>query len=346
MTSPAPEPPAGPPRPLVLADDEYAVGWAPGRPRDPEIVDPVGAVQAVGGGIVQRVGAGLELLRATAGLGLRLVGRHALPRALPVGLTTPVTRFDAPRVVLRRGGRDLPVDRESLDLGYPLATGDLVVFLPGAGDDEGVWNRRGDVPAYPAQLARLLDWTPVHLQATGAPPSALAPSLSGLLQALVDDWPVQVRRIALVGHGAGGLVLRAAAGVQPCAPRPWTDLVTHLVVLGTPHLVVPPTRVGTPVGREVERRLAGIITTDEADPDVAPLPRARQVVITAAARHPRGAGALLGGLLWWRHSATGRGRRARLLFPDAERFEVDAGQAPLSQHPEVAGALLEWLAPH
>ena len=38
--------------------------------------------------------------------------------------------------------------------------------------------------------------------------------MAALLDRLVQAWPVDVRRIALVGHSMGGLILRAACAVS------------------------------------------------------------------------------------------------------------------------------------
>ncbi|MFQ3436484.1 hypothetical protein P9453_22485, partial [Enterobacter bugandensis] len=52
----------------------------------------------------------------------------------------------------------------------------------------------------------------------------------------VDHWPVPVRRISLVGHSMGGLIMRAACAVATSADEPWLHRLTDLVTLGTPHL--------------------------------------------------------------------------------------------------------------
>ena len=55
-------------------------------------------------------------------------------------------------------------------------------------------------------------WTPVLLRAnTGLSLRENGVALTALLQRLVEEWPAEVTRIALVGHSMGGLVMRAAA---------------------------------------------------------------------------------------------------------------------------------------
>ena len=59
------------------------------------------------------------------------------------------------------------------------------------------------------------------------------------MQRLVEEWPVDVERVALLGHSMGGLILRAACAVATGEDRPWVARVTDLVTLGTPHLGAP-----------------------------------------------------------------------------------------------------------
>ena len=74
---------------------------------------------------------------------------------------------------------------------------------------------------------------------TGLPIAENGVAMAALLDRVVQAWPVDVRRLALVGHSMGGLVLRAACAVSTDSESPWTDLVTDVVCLGTPHLGAP-----------------------------------------------------------------------------------------------------------
>ena len=56
-----------------------------------------------------------------------------------------------------------------------------------------------------------LGYTPVFVRFnTGRHISENGASLAALLDELVADWPVEVERIAIVGHSMGGLVARSA----------------------------------------------------------------------------------------------------------------------------------------
>jgi pimeloyl-ACP methyl ester carboxylesterase len=195
---------------------------------------------------------------------------------------------------------------------------------------------------------------------------------------VVIAWPVEVQRIALIGHSMGGLVARSACFLADEAGDDWVRRVTHIVSLGTPHLgapleqtvhyasaaldLVPETR---PLAAFLRRRSAGIrdlrqgSLADEdwrdRDPDalraaavreVPPLPGATHcfvsATVTRSPRHP--IGRMVGDLLVLEPSATGRGRRRRLAFDPAHGLHVGgATHLALLNHPDVYRQLKTWL---
>jgi pimeloyl-ACP methyl ester carboxylesterase len=76
---------------------------------------------------------------------------------------------------------------------------------------------------------------------------------------LVAAWPVEVERIALVGHSMGGLVARSACqcGIEDGAE--WVTLVRQSVSLGTPHM-------GAPLEQAVHYLSAGLAQLPETRP--------------------------------------------------------------------------------
>ena len=353
MSTVIPDPGAGSAVGLVpLTDDEYDVVLPPGQHRGPaDAPDPLRVAQSLGEGLVNRVNFGIGLIRATAGLGFRLVGIGRFPLALtagPLGRTQVQEAPSRPPLAIRALGEDVTLEPDEVDDAVPHATDQLVVFVPGPGADERVWRRAADRlgGTYGSRLAALLGWTPVYVRADDTVPvNESAVELSALLQQLVETWPTDVRRIALVGHAGGGLIARGACGVLASGVQKWTDLVTEVVVLGTPHLVARPQRLARDLGRQLDEKLAGILTADDSVADVPPLEGVRYVVITdQVAQTANAAGRVLGDLLWWRQRAIRRPRNARDLFPTAERHHVSTAEAPLENHPEVQHALLAWLA--
>ena len=157
-------------------------------------------------------------------------------------------------------------------------------------------------------------------------------SLTVMLQDLLDAWPVDVTRVALVGHALGGLVIRAACSVSTRHARPWVDRLSDVVALGT-HLDHRATGVGDP-----ERGL----------PELPALPHVRYRLVSAAAGSRSPLGRILGDLLVRRGSASGPSTssspRMLRLFPDADLLQVASDRSGLLNHPEVYRAMRHWLA--
>jgi len=269
---------------------------------------------------------------------------------------------DRPRMAIttavRSAGRD--VDLERLAETFPAATGRVVVFLHGLCETESYWDR-GPGPTYGEALAER-GWTPVFLRANtglGLRPNGVA--LSALMQQLVEAWPVPVTRVALVGHSMGGLILRAAGAVASDVEAPWTDLVSDVVTLGTPHLGAPIARgIGhgsrglarlpetAAFGRILDWRSVGVhdLVAGLAE-DVPPLPHARYrlvaATVTSRPRHP--VGHVVGDWLVRVPSAYGEDRFGARLFPGATRLHLGrTDHFGLLNHPRVHAALEEWLA--
>lgn len=266
-------------------------------------------------------------------------------------------------LAVRRRGRDVPLTPEGLAEAFPAATSDLVIFLHGLGEPDEAWQRgaRESGGSYGKRLAADTSWSPVYLRAnSGLPIAENGVALASLIDELVALWPVDVRRIALVGHSMGGLVMRAACAVGTDATRPWNELVTDVVTLGTPHLGAPLERgvalgaralgwlpESAPFGRILEYRSVGILDLRGGlAPDLQNLPHARYhlVAATLAASHRHPVSETFGDLLVRYPSATGRPRRGPEMFPGANVLHIRGDHLDLLNHPQVYDALRTWLA--
>ena len=331
-----------------------------------------GIAGAVYGGLglgLRAASTGLDKVAAT-GVGPRL---EATPRGRFVnaavnGLIGDTLLRERPQLAIptavRLEGRDVEPDADGLAAAFPDATGRLVVFLHGLCENESYWNRHRDRTGttYGESLAAE-GWTPLFLRAnTGLPLRENGVALHALMQRVVDDWPVPVTRIALVGHSMGGLVMRAAGAVAaPDPARDWNLLVSDVVTLSTPHLGAPIAwgighgsrglgrlRSTAPFGRILDKRSVGVhdLVVGLAE-DVAPLPHARYRLVSASVtespRHP--VGYVVGDLLVRQRSAYGRDRQGRDLFPGADHLHLGrTDHFGLLNHPRVLTALREWLA--
>jgi len=273
---------------------------------------------------------------------------------------------------VRVDGRDVRLDRDGVAAAYPGATGNVVVFVHGLSENEAYWNRaarprteqRRETPYRRSYGERLVDegWTPVYVRVnTGLPIAENGVAMAALLDRLLQAWPCDVRRLALVGHSMGGLILRAACAVTTDNRQPWTELVTDVVCLGTPHLGAPLERVvnkgvgalgrlpeSAPLGRILEYRSVGILDLRHGlARDVQNLPHARYRLVAATlTRSPRSVTAgTIGDYLVPYASALGRRRHGEEMFPGAETLHVPyADHFDLLNHPDVHQALGDWLA--
>ena len=341
----------------------------------PGVVETVhrGIAGAVYGGLglgLRAASRGLDTVAATgAGPRLEESAEGRFVSAAVNGLIGDRLLRERPQMAIatavRHEGRDVVPDAEGLAAAFPGATGRVVVLLHGLCENESYWGRHRERTGttYAEDLAAR-GWTPVLLRAnTGLSLRENGAALTSLLQQVVDHWPVEVTRVALVGHSMGGLVMRAAGAVAVGADgsaAPWTRLVSDVVTLGTPHLGAPVAwGIGhgsrglsllpetAAFGRLLDWRSVGVhdLVAGLAE-DVAPLPHARYrlvaATLSASERHP--VGQVVGDLLVRPRSAYGRDRRGADLFPGATVLHVGSSDHfDLLNHPEVLQALRGWL---
>lgn len=238
-----------------------------------------------------------------------------------------------------------------------------MVFVHGLCENEAHWNKNREAlgTTYAETLAGR-GWSPVLLRNnSGLGLRESGVELSSLMQRLVEEWPVEVNRIALVGHSMGGLVLRAGGAVASGVESPWTDLVSDVITLGTPHLGAPIAwGIGhgsrglarlpetAAFGRFLDWRSLGVHDlVDGLAEEVPALPHAKYrlvaATLTASPRHP--VGHFVGDLLVRVPSAYGRDRWGSELFPDADVLHLGGtDHFGLLNHPEIHRAMEDWLA--
>jgi pimeloyl-ACP methyl ester carboxylesterase len=283
---------------------------------------------------------------------------------------------------VRADGRAVPLDRDGVAAAFPDAGPALVVFVHGLMETELSWRvgAKSSGTTYATRLRDEVGCTPVEIRYnTGLHVSENGALLADLLERLVEAWPVEVDRIALVGHSMGGLVARSGCHQAAEGGYAWVRRVRQVVSLGSPHMgaplaqgvhwaaaalhKVPETR---PLAQFLRRRSAGIrdlrqgslVDEDwrDCDPDALAAVACREVpllegathcfvaaTITRNARHP--VGRLLGDWLVLEPSASGRSRTRRIPF-DAE-YGMHLGgvhHIALLNHPAVYERLRGWLA--
>jgi pimeloyl-ACP methyl ester carboxylesterase len=314
---------------------------------------------------------GLDKLAAAGiGPGLEDDPRGRLLTAAVNGLIGDELLRERPEMAIpmavRLDGRDVDVyDDASLRSAYPKATRKIAVFLHGLCEDEQCWNLHRDRTGttYPEAL-ETQGWTPVLLRAnTGLPIRQNGVALAALLQQVVDRWPTDVDRIALVGHSMGALIMRASSAVmsEGNAPAAWTGLVSDVVTLGAPHRgswfavsaghgsrVLGWLEETAAFGRIIDRQSEGILDLVEGlAEDVPPIGHANYRLVSATITRTgwNPVGGVFGDGLVAPLAASGRDRRGRELFPDATVLRVGrTDHFGLLNHPRVLAGLKEWLA--
>lgn len=167
-------------------------------------------------------------------------------------LATDHPHLDVGLGLWHAAGRAEPEELAAL---HPDAGGDLVVLVHGLCESARSWWRpsrahraaakAGDtagahVVTHGERLAEAHGMTPLYVHYnTGRHVHHNGWRLARLLEEVVDAWPVEVRRLSLIGHSMGGLVVRSACHQGEEAGHAWPSLVDDIVYLGTPHLGAP-----------------------------------------------------------------------------------------------------------
>lgn len=282
---------------------------------------------------------------------------------------------------LRRNGRLLRLSRQALarKVGQPSAR--VAILAHGLCLSDLQWHRKGH--DHGTALARDLGYTPVYLHYnSGLHVSSNGRAFAGMIEVLLEHWPVAVKELVIIGHSMGGLVSRSACHYGALAGHDWPKRLRKLVFLGTPHHGAPLERGGhwvdvilgvspytAPFARLGKIRSAGV--TDLRHGNVldedwegrdrfehahdlrqpVPLPKRVQCYAIAATTGNR-AGDLndrvLGDGLVPVDSALGRHADPRLsLSIPKSRQWVGYGMNHLDllSHPEVYAVMKRWLAP-
>ena len=147
-------------------------------------------------------------------------------------------------MAIRHRGEPIEPTADSLAAAFPTATGRVVVFLHGWCLTERSWRRPpredadgNDSRNYGEKLRDDLGFSPVDLRYnTGLHISVNGRTLADILDRLHAHWPVPISELVLVGHSMGGLVARSACHYSAEQQKSWTNAVSHVVCLGSPHL--------------------------------------------------------------------------------------------------------------
>jgi pimeloyl-ACP methyl ester carboxylesterase len=261
-------------------------------------------------------------------------------------------------MTFRYGGEALVLEPTALADRFASPSGKLLIAAHGLCMNDLHW---GGADGIPERLGRALGYTPLYLHYnTGRSIADNGLELAQRIESLVEQWPVPITDIVILGHSMGGLVARCALDTGISTRRAWAESVSRIAYLGTPHHGAPMERVGhrfesllgmgpysAPFTRLGGMRSAGIVDlrhgrlpTSDAEVD--------EFAIAATARTR--AGRLLGGMLGDElvpvDSALGRHAEPEqsLAIPESNLVVVPgAGHVGLLSHPAVYRSLRRWL---
>jgi pimeloyl-ACP methyl ester carboxylesterase len=359
-----------------------AIGLVPPLRRPARIVMRVergiaGAVYASIGGIAAGA-ATIARARQTATLAANgMTRRHAVSER--AGCRGDVVRGvlnGAVGDVLVRRGNALAIEMALLHRGQALAppaaaalprevksATRICVFVHGLCCTERLWlprEREGSATgearapvSFGARLERDLGHLPLYLRYnSGLPVAVNAGALAALLEELHAASANACGQLVLVGHSMGGLVVQLAAAAGLAAGHRWSERLTHVVCLGTPHRAAPLERAARRVSRLLEAldapgtviparllaiRSAGVRDLGQ-DWAVAAAPGVRRLAGAATADTAHRLGLLVGDGLVAVASALGDAP------PTATAVVGGVSHLALAWHPDVYERLRTWLS--
>ena len=287
-------------------------------------------------------------------------------------------------IAIRKDHRDVDLDADSLAAAFPHARPRVAVFFHGLCESEDAFRLREGPHGgtYGSRLEHDLGITPVFVRYnTGLHISENGRRISELLEILMDEWPVHVADLTLIGHSMGGLVARSACHAATELEHDWTEHLRATIALCTPHHGAPLEKVVNVAGhylrklpetaavaKVLELRSEGIrdlrfgSLTDadwrDRDPHAPLLDERSDVPLHVGARHhviaatltrdPRHpVGRFAGDILVREDSASGRHSKGRSIPFDPEYLSVIGGASHLAllNHPAAYDLIRRWLAP-
>lgn len=166
-----------------------------------------------------------------------VIGDHLAASANPLAI----------EMQLRRQGQALSIESGALAAAIDRPSPRLLIAVHGLCLDDLRWTPKTGESAVdiPATLARQLGYTNLCLHYnTGRPIATNGREFAVLLEQLVEQWPVPVEEVVLLGHSMGGLVSRSACHYACDSGHRWPEKLRRMIFLGTPHHGSPLERAG------------------------------------------------------------------------------------------------------
>jgi pimeloyl-ACP methyl ester carboxylesterase len=213
-----------------------------------------GLVYRIIRGVTRMVGGGIDAVLARLvpiiGHGPSSSEREAVLAALNGVLGDHLAANGNPLTIsmrMRYEGQTLELTRQALAAVILKPRGKILILVHGLCMNDLQWQHNGH--NHGAALATASGFTPVYLHYnTGLHISTNGRTFAGMIEDLLQAWPVTVDELTIIGHSMGGLVARSACHYGKVAGNDWLQYLRKLVFLGTPHHGAPLARGGNWVG--------------------------------------------------------------------------------------------------
>ncbi len=121
--------------------------------------------------------------------------------------------------------------------------GKILIFVHGLCMNDIQWLRDGH--DHGAMLAEEYGFEPIYLHYnTGRHIHENGADFAALLEQTLQDWPVPIAQLVIIGHSMGGLITRSACHQAIQSNHAWVKHLSKLVTLGSPHAGAPLERAG------------------------------------------------------------------------------------------------------
>jgi pimeloyl-ACP methyl ester carboxylesterase len=146
-------------------------------------------------------------------------------------------------MALRYEGKTLALDPEALKTVFPKPGSKLIIMVHGLCMSDRQWAWKGH--HHGRYLEKETGYTPLYLRYnSGLHISSNGRAMAAIMEDLMENWPVPIEEIVIVGHSMGGLVSRSAHYYAMQEGFKWPQRWTKLFFVGTPHHGAPMERAG------------------------------------------------------------------------------------------------------
>jgi pimeloyl-ACP methyl ester carboxylesterase len=125
--------------------------------------------------------------------------------------------------------------------------GKLLILVHGLCMNDLQWQHRSSPNSHDhgAMLAKEFGFEAIYLHYnTGRHIHENGFDFAALLEKTLQDWPVPIQQLVIVGHSMGGLITRSACHHAIQSKQAWIKHLCQLITLGSPHAGAPLERAG------------------------------------------------------------------------------------------------------